>query len=105
MFCSCSSGSCGRLPHVRALEQRHAAHVHHVRGDFSCAPSPSPLFVLNFCDALQISQHKSDVSAWVVAHGEVYDATAFLSTHPAGRNRPLPPTPFSTAFAARIRRV
>lgn len=38
----------------------------------------------------QVAQHNSSLSAWVVAHGDVYDSTDFLNKHPAGAaNRPL----------------
>ena len=42
------------------------------------------------CWLHQVAQHKSSLSAWVVAHGDVYDSTEFLNKHPAGAaTRPL----------------
>ncbi len=35
-------------------------------------------------DALEVSQHDSAASCWLVIHGKVYDVTDYLADHPGG---------------------
>lgn len=47
-------------------------------------PPPRLIVTMLIVFVAKVNRHKSALSAWVVAHGHVYDATAFLNQHPAG---------------------
>jgi L-lactate dehydrogenase (cytochrome) len=35
--------------------------------------------------SLEVSQHASSTSCWIIIQGEAYDVTNFLDTHPGGK--------------------